>query len=106
LTSSSERLATSSNTLESAVKLSSSFQAQHAAAQSTIPALESKGRNGSHVKAVETNFGTTAAKFDAGLACLAVLQQFQLQQRASQPLSMGNENGEVVKGFRGVGGEG
>jgi hypothetical protein len=37
-----ERLTTLSSELESAVGLSSSFQAQHAAAQSTISALESK----------------------------------------------------------------
>jgi|ERR1700691_38373 hypothetical protein len=37
-----ERLTTLSNRLESAVELSNSFQAQHAAAQSTISALESK----------------------------------------------------------------
>jgi hypothetical protein len=31
------------------------------------------------------------------------LQFQQQQQRASQPLGMGNENGEVVRGFRGRG---
>jgi hypothetical protein len=52
----------------------------------------------SKVKAVETNLGTTAAEFDAGLASLAVLQQRQQQQQqASQPLGL--DNGEVVKGF-------
>jgi hypothetical protein len=38
-----ERLTTLSSKLQSAVELSSLFQAQHAAAQSTISALESKG---------------------------------------------------------------
>src|SRR5882762_1630390 len=37
-----ERLTTLPNKLESAVELSSSFQAQHTAAQSTISALESQ----------------------------------------------------------------
>jgi hypothetical protein len=37
-----ERLTTLSNRLELAVELSNSFQAQHAATQSTISALESK----------------------------------------------------------------
>src|SRR6202040_1924552 len=37
-----ERLTTLSNQLESAVELSSTLQAQHTAAQSTISALESK----------------------------------------------------------------
>jgi hypothetical protein len=55
----------------------------------------------SMVKPVETNLGTTAAKFDAGLASLAVLQQRQQQQHASQSLGLGN--GEVVKGFHGSG---
>lgn len=56
----------------------------------------------SKVKAVETNLGTTAAKFDAGLANLKVLQQHQQQrQQASQPLGLGN--GEVVKGLHGSG---
>ncbi|KIM74055.1 hypothetical protein PILCRDRAFT_715237 [Piloderma croceum F 1598] len=128
-----ERLTTLSSLLESAVELSSTLQAQHAAAQSTISALESKvtaleelvhaqsqvscpvapqpepaqlpnnptqshkpstnGRspfkaNGlssardeweNKVKAVETNLGSTAAKFDAGLASLALLQRQQQQ---------------------------
>jgi hypothetical protein len=55
----------------------------------------------SKVKAVETNLGTTAAKFHVGLASLAVLQQRQQQQQASRPLGLGN--GEVVKGFHGSG---
>jgi hypothetical protein len=48
---------------------------------------------------VETNLGTTAAKFDAGLAGLALLQQHQ--QQASQLLGLGN--GEVVRGIHGNG---
>ena len=51
------------------------------------------------------DLGTTTAKFVAGLACLAVLQQCQQQQQqqqASQPLGMGRWR----KGFVGVGGEG
>jgi hypothetical protein len=51
----------------------------------------------SKVKAVETNLRTIAAKFDAEVASLAVSQQRQHQQQASQPLGLGN--GEVVKGF-------
>ncbi len=45
----------------------------------------------SKVKNVEINIGTTAAKFAAGLASLAVLQHQHQQQ------GMGNE--DVVKGF-------
>ena len=55
----------------------------------------------SKVKAIWTNLGTIAAKFDAGLAGLAVLQQHQQQQQASQPLGLGN--GEVVKELHGSG---
>jgi hypothetical protein len=49
------------------------------------------------VKAVETNLGTAAAKLDAGLASLA------LMQRQRQGLALGLGNGEVVKGFYGSG---
>jgi hypothetical protein len=49
------------------------------------------------VKAVETSLGTTASKFDAGLASLAVLQCQQ------QGLALGLGNGEIVKGFHGSG---
>jgi hypothetical protein len=163
-----ERLTTLSSELEWVVGLSSPFQAQHAAAQSTISALKSKVTSldslvkaqatppppppieeaesteppqsvsltqvladwkqsveggwssmreewpserkrlasareewESKVKAVETNLRTTAAKFDAELASLAVLQQRQQQQPASQPLGLGN--GEAVKRFHGSG---
>ncbi|KIM79867.1 hypothetical protein PILCRDRAFT_823052 [Piloderma croceum F 1598] len=150
-----QRLTTLSSQLESAIELSSSLQAQHAAAQSTISVLESKVSSleslvqqsqvspppaaepapphpdtltqmlndwkksvegqwssvreewasererlasareewESKVKSVETNLGTTAAKFDAGLASLAVLQR---QQQHAQALGLGN--GEIVKG--------
>ena len=52
-------------------------------------------------KSVETTLGATAAKFDAGLASLAVLQRQQQQlQLQSQPLGLGMGNGDV-KGFHG-----
>ena len=41
----------------------------------------------SKVKSAETNFSTSAAKFDAGLASLAVLQRQQLH---TQALGLGN----------------
>jgi hypothetical protein len=147
-----QRLTTLSTQLESAIELSSSLQAQHAAAQSTISVLESKVSSleslvqqsqappaaepaphpdsltqmlndwkksvegqwssvreewasererlasareewESKVKSAETNLSTSAAKFDAGLASLAVLQR---QQQHTQALGLGN--GEVVKG--------
>jgi hypothetical protein len=43
------------------------------------------------VNSVETNLGMTAAKFDAGLANLAVLQQRQQQKLVG--------NGDIMKGF-------
>jgi uncharacterized phage infection (PIP) family protein YhgE len=145
-----QRLTTLSTQLESAIELSSSLQAQHAAAQSTISVLDSKVSSleslvqqsqappaaepaphpdsltqmlndwkksvegqwssvreewasererlasareewESKVKSAETNLSTSAAKFDAGLASLAVLQQ-----QHTQALGLGN--GEVVKG--------
>lgn len=162
-----ERLTALSTQLESAVELSSTLQAQHTAAQSTISALESKvtaleglvqaqsqpsspieatppppeptpppppqpdsltqvlnewkksveGQWSSvreewasererlasareewenKVKTVETNLGTAAAKFDAGLASLALLQRQQQQQGQALGLS---GNGDVGKGF-------
>jgi hypothetical protein len=153
-----QRLTSLSTQLESAIELSSSLQAQHAAAQSTISVLESKVSSleslvqqsqasppppaapphpdslitqmlndwkisvegqwssvreewasererlasareewESKVKSVETNLSTTAAKFDAGLTSLAVLQQ---QQQHAQALGLGDR--EVVKeGFHG-----
>jgi hypothetical protein len=47
----------------------------------------------SKVKSAETKLSTSAAKFDASLASLAVLQS---QQQHTQALGL--ENGEVVKG--------
>jgi hypothetical protein len=140
-----QRLTSLSTQLESAIELSSSLQAQHAAAQSTISVLESKVSSleslvqqsqappppapphpdslitqmledwkksvegqwssvreewasererlasareewESKVKSVETNLSTTAAKFDAGLTSLAVLQR---QQQHAQALGLG-----------------
>jgi hypothetical protein len=52
----------------------------------------------SKVKAAETNLGMTAAKFDAELARLAVLQQHhqQQQQQVSQLLGLGRWGGLVT----------
>jgi len=55
----------------------------------------------SKVKNVETNLGTAAAKFDAGLASLAVLQRQSQQQQ--QHRGLGND---VVEGFNGSSGRG
>jgi hypothetical protein len=49
------------------------------------------------VKAVELNLGTAAAKVNAGLVSLAIMQHQQ------QGLALGLGNGEVVKGFHGSG---
>jgi hypothetical protein len=46
---------------------------------------------------VESNIGTAAAKVNAGLASLAIMQS----QR--QGIALGLGNGEVVKGFHGSG---
>ncbi|KAF7965749.1 hypothetical protein HWV62_42008 [Athelia sp. TMB] len=159
-----ERLTALSNQLETALELSSSLQAQHTAAQSTISALESKvtaletlvkntqqaplpvveappppqpesesltqmlaewkktieGQWSSvreewatererlasareewesKVKSVESNLGNTAAKFDAGLATLALLQRQQ-----GTTAGFGLIGGDGPKGFQHSGG--
>ena len=71
-------------------------------AQTTHVCEGGMGVIGEHWKPLRLTLGTTAAKFNAGLACLTVLQQCQWQQwRASRTLGLGNGNGEVVKGFHG-----
>ena len=47
------------------------------------------------MKSIETNLGTTAAKFESGLVSLAVLQR---QQQQTQLLG-GLRNGDIMKGF-------